>query len=530
MKNFKKTLKASAALAISLVMILLATSCADKSEPDEGAEGSVVTLTTGSAADTAETDTDTDTDTDSDTDSDTDTDTETETDTDTDTEADSETEKTPETKAEGKTPAVTQATKNEEYNVGGGSSGNGGSGGSSGQNSGGSSGTVTTSAPPETQSAPPVQPSTPGTDSGLGIQTGTGGNLHCYPDAPSIEYEDTSNTLPFMPLRQEGATDPGASYNRPFLKRDQIYPGLVVQGNENFSTTYVGYDGFLFCGDTMSDYDGTSLYTQDRLNSLVKGMVKRNDWVESVGKKMYIVFIPNKNSIYPEYMPPGYTMGSYRRIDQMTDALRAAGIKVINGKEALLAAKNANPARSLYYKTDTHWNNHGGYEVYKQLIAEIQKDFPGTVFHPRSDYQINYAETFMKDQAWYLGYYDATSELGPVYTLKSGRTARFGPYQKKDTWGVWQFCYKWPNGYSDHLYYYSWTNDYNAGAPNMYMLRDSYSVALAGFLKDSFHTSTYNWSFYFSKSAILNSGADVIIIEAVEKDIQPCIGTMPLSK
>ncbi|MBR6918676.1 MAG: hypothetical protein IKN38_10890, partial [Clostridia bacterium] len=221
-----------------------------------------------------------------------------------------------------------------------------------------------------------------------GIQTGAGENMHCSADAPSLEYEDTSNTLPFMPIKQEGATNPNADYNKPKKNRSDIIPGLVYQGSAEYSTTIVGYDGFIFSQETLRDYDGTALMTPDRLDSVVNMVVERNRWVESTegGKKkmkMYIVFIPNKNSIYPEYMPKGYTMGTYRPIDQMVEALRAKGISVIDGRESLLAAKNANPARCLYYKTDTHWNNHGGFEVYRQLMTEIQKDFPNVVIHSR---------------------------------------------------------------------------------------------------------------------------------------------------
>lgn len=403
-----------------------------------------------------------------------------------------------------------EVTQTEDVDLSGNVSGGTGSPGSSGGGSSGSSG----------PSGGSQGPSTTYPGEGHGLNTVTGGRIHCYADAPSLEYEDTSNTLSYMPMRQEGATDPGGIYNKRQILESNIYPGYLAQGDQPYSTTLIGYDGFLFCADTFGDYDGTSLYTAGRFDNLVNSMAARNNWVESQGKKMYIVFIPNKNSVYDDYMPEGYPMGSYRRIDQVVDALRAKGIKVVDGRDSLIAAKNSNPARALYYKTDTHWNNHGGFEVYLQLMNEIKKDFPNVVVHTRQDYQINYCETYMKDQCWYLGYYDETHEIGPVYTLKSGNTARFVTSRQKDVWGQFAFCYRWPSGYSDHLYYYVWQNDYNRDAPSMYMLRDSYSVALNGFLKDSFYKSTYDWSFAFSRSAITSSGADVIIIEAVEKNIQ----------
>ena len=393
---------------------------------------------------------------------------------------------------------------------------------------------VITTAKPETttvtteRAQPDPSPSADPGD-GYGLRTTAGGRVHTYASAPSIEYEDNSESLPYMPIKITGNTDPNASYNRPQVKESDIYPGLVYNGGVDYSTTYVGYDGFLFCGDTMSDYDGTAQITPNRLATLMDNMKIRNDWVESVGKKMYIVIVPNKNSVYNDYMPDGYPMGSYRRMDQVVNGLRERGVNVIDGRDALLAAKAANPARCLYYKTDTHWNCHGAFEVYKDLMSKVRADFPGAVAHTRADYQVNYAETYMKDQTYYIGYYDATSEIGPVYTLKSGQTATFAGSQPRDKWGQYVFCYTWPNGYSDHLYYFKFRNDYNSSAPSMYMLRDSYSIALTPFLKDSFYKSTYNWSFYFSKSEILNSGADVIICETVEKNMMNFLGQRALA-
>lgn len=53
----------------------------------------------------------------------------------------------------------------------------------------------------------------------------------------------------------------------------------------------------------------------------------------------------------------------------------------------------------------------------------------------------------------------------------------------------------------------------------MYVYRDSFSIALVPFIKESFYESTFDWDRNFSKSEILASGADVVIIQVVEKSI-----------
>ena len=142
------------------------------------------------------------------------------------------------------------------------------------------------------------------------------------------------------------------------------------------------------------------------------------------------------------------------------------------------------------------------------------------VIHDKSEYQINYCETYMKDLAYYLGYYSRLKDYGPVYTLKSGKTARLINYTPKAGWGQFTFAYEAQDGYSDRLYYFQYKNDYNQNAPNAYIMRDSYSIAMVPFLKDSFHKSTYNWTFDFSESDILNSDADVIIVIVAERNLR----------
>lgn len=342
--------------------------------------------------------------------------------------------------------------------------------------------------------------------------------IHTYADAPISEYEDTSNTLPFMPMKKEGSTS-GAQNQFPDRKFSDFEPGYLFEDNIAYNSSLVGYDGFVFCADSFSDYDGTSLYTDTMLKSKVSMMTKRNDELNKIGVKMYVVIIPNKNTVYSDYMPESYTMGSYRRFDQVVNAFRNAGINVIDVRESLLAAKAKDPARLLYYKTDTHWNNHGGFVAYQQIINEIKKDFPNVVVHNRSDYQINYCETFMKDQAFAQGNYDSTIEIGPVYTLKSGKTADKFKYDSRDGWGQFFYSYQWPNGYSDHLYWYRWQNSSNYDAPSLYMVRDSYSIALNTFLKDSFYKSTFNWTYDFNINEVKAADADVVIVECCEKYI-----------
>ena len=67
--------------------------------------------------------------------------------------------------------------------------------------------------------------------------------------------------------------------------------------------------------------------------------------------------------------------------------------------------------------------------------------------------------------------------------------------------------------------YYNSENDEN-GAPNIYIMRDSYSIAMVPFLKDSFAYSTYNWTFSFSEQEIDKAKADIIMVIVAERNLR----------
>ncbi len=348
------------------------------------------------------------------------------------------------------------------------------------------------------------------------IETPTGKVLiHTYSDRPAATDEDNSTTVPYLPMVSSTVLpSPHEMYNVPRLLMKDIKPGMVCEH------VIIGYHDYMFYEDTVNDFIGSGFLTDTVYNRAVKTLIERNNWAESHGKKFYFVIAPNKNTVYPDYMPEGYTMASYRRYDQFVELLQSAGITAVDLRGTMAAAVQEVPERNLYYKYDTHWNNHAGYFAYRAAMDMVRSDFPNVVIHDKSEYQINYCETYMKDMAYYLGYYSRLKDYGPVYTLKSGKTARLMHYTPKEAWGQFAFAYEGPDGYSDKLYYFQYKNDYNQGAPNAYIMRDSYSIAMVPFLKDSFYKSTYNWTFSFSGSEILKADADVIMVIVAERNLR----------
>jgi len=285
---------------------------------------------------------------------------------------------------------------------------------------------------------------------------------------------------------------------------------------------YVGKNNMMFFGDAIKDYKGQTIMNDARLDKLAKSMNNRDKWAKDNGIKLYLVIAPNKTSVYPDYIPDKVRAGAKTNADAVVEYLaNNSTVEVIDLRAPVKAARSTY-GDDLFYKYDTHWNQNGGFAAYTEIMKRINEDVPGAITHSKNQYDVTSKETYMKDMTWYLGHYSKYTDYGPMYTLRSGMTATITSRLSSDSYdwhGQFQYCYKWSDGYADSLKNVSYENKFNEGAPSLYMYRDSFSVSMLHFLKDSFHKSTFDWSYEFSQSEILRSGANVVIMEVVEKQL-----------
>ncbi|MBQ7826775.1 MAG: hypothetical protein IJ386_00745 [Clostridia bacterium] len=292
---------------------------------------------------------------------------------------------------------------------------------------------------------------------------------------------------------------------------------------------YVGTNGFMYYGQAIDDYTGASVLGETRLAKFVKMMNDRDAWAKENDIKLYLVIAPNKSSVYPEYVPDKVKAADKTNADMVIERLAAEStVEVIDLRQPLINAKSEY-GDSLFYKYDTHWNNNGGFVGYTEIMRRINEDVAGAYTLKKNDFTITEHETYMKDMAYYLGYYSNYEDYGPVYTLTSGMTASIAGKGEADRHGQFRFCSSWNDGYSDALKYVRYINHYNEGAPSVYMYRDSFSVSMLHFIKDSFYKSTFDWSYEFNKDELLQSGADVVIMEVVEKQLTEFVNTRTFS-
>ncbi len=123
---------------------------------------------------------------------------------------------------------------------------------------------------------------------------------------------------------------------------------------------------------------------------------------ESTGAHLLFVAAPYKNTVYPEYVPPEiHRIGDTSRLDQILNYLAAhLSLQVLDLRPAMSQAKLTS---QIYYSTDTHWNDLGGYAAYQAILDAVHPSFPELSPHPLSDFEIVVQPPKIMDLSFIMG-------------------------------------------------------------------------------------------------------------------------------
>ncbi len=125
----------------------------------------------------------------------------------------------------------------------------------------------------------------------------------------------------------------------------------------------------------VENYTGQAQLNRENLQGWQKLLEARRDWLATRGEKYIFVVAPNKETIYPEYLPKWLVKnGRPVKLDQFLTYMRAhSTVPILDLRPCLIAAKAQG---ATYLQTDTHWNNFGAFVAYQELINALQKQMP----------------------------------------------------------------------------------------------------------------------------------------------------------
>ncbi|MGD9975012.1 MAG: hypothetical protein AB7S77_18285 [Desulfatirhabdiaceae bacterium] len=152
------------------------------------------------------------------------------------------------------------------------------------------------------------------------------------------------------------------------------------------AATMIGENGWLFftSENSLEDVLGKVHISEKNLNQWQCALESRKSWLEDQGIRYLLVVAPDKQSIYPEYLPDKIRqrIAPQKRLDQLMEYMQVnSDVPILDLRKPLLDAKQFH---QVYYRTDTHWNWQGGWVAYNQIMAVVRDWFPVVDALPRS--------------------------------------------------------------------------------------------------------------------------------------------------
>lgn len=117
---------------------------------------------------------------------------------------------------------------------------------------------------------------------------------------------------------------------------------------------------------------GKKPYSSADLAAIAGNLKRMTELARKNGVKLLIVVCPDKQTVYPEYLPAHMRPkpGTLSRLDQFWTA--TAGLREVPLLDLRIPLGKAKSQFVLYYPTDTHWNMQGASVGYQAIAEALQ--------------------------------------------------------------------------------------------------------------------------------------------------------------
>jgi len=267
---------------------------------------------------------------------------------------------------------------------------------------------------------------------------------------------------------------------------------------------FLGRQGWMYSiKDEMDLYLGNNLFNEDTLMRFIEIINYRKHLLDSINCKYYLVIIPIKASVYPEYIPfSKRKTGQTTLTDQVVKSLNmSSDVQVIDLRDDLIAHKHDH---RVFHKTDNHWNEYGGYIAYKAIMEVIAKEIPALKPIDISNFKVELVKTKGKNLTRMMGIIDGEQEIEILCRSKFTKTAQEG---KKANYPI--------PAYFPHKSRYEQvfvTN--NIEKPRLLANLDSFGLTLVPFLSEHFSKSVFifdGWKHNLNEEILFKEKPDVYI-------------------
>jgi len=186
-------------------------------------------------------------------------------------------------------------------------------------------------------------------------------------------------------------------------------------GQPGVPSIVAGKEGWYFWigNNLLDDFRGRLPLTEPQLRSWKEDFGRKRDWLAKQGIRYLFVSVPDKQTVYPEYLPDHLQKAKgTTRLEQLTEYLKQDPPgEILDLRSSLLNAKSE---MRLYQKTDTHWNDYGAFVAYREIVHKISPWFPKEQFKLDFCFQESMGEGPAGDLTRILGLNETLKEMFPL--------------------------------------------------------------------------------------------------------------------
>lgn len=313
------------------------------------------------------------------------------------------------------------------------------------------------------------------------------------------------DSLSFFPLKYEKYYNDNFSFRNFFVQLNSRFSAKTY-GISAIPDILIGKEGWLYYvaksqGNSLEDYKGLVSVDRRILELIRENLEQRTRTLKSQGIQFVVIVAPDKQTIYPEYLPES-TKRPRRyptRLDQIVEYLKKhSTVQILDVRKELLKEKEKGRL-PLYKKTDSHWNNFGGFIAYQQILRSLSME-------PKlaSDFEWKQANQGRGDLANMLALDERITEENQILFTTSFENEI--SFQEKE------------NNYGTSLEKKSLiATNKDKALPKLLVFQDSFGEALLKFLSYHFRESVFIQSDSYSSAIIEKESPDVVIFEIVER-------------
>jgi hypothetical protein len=248
----------------------------------------------------------------------------------------------------------------------------------------------------------------------------------------------------------------------------------------------IGRQGWLFYGGTLDDYLASDPLSNRELSNIAHNLALMQGYTNAMGADFLVTIAPNKNSLYPNYMPFYYINGNNESMTLLAQRLRDNSVHYVDLFELF-----ANTSDELYLKTDTHWTCGGALLAANALLQAAGMNEAVVSGAP--------------SEAGVTG--DIERMLYPV-TPKPEKTSLLST-------GTWEFTGAFDNVEDD-----TFTTTSPAPTGTLLMYRDSFANSLIPYLAPEFSQAEFSKLIPYNLTRVADLKPDVVIIERAERHVR----------